>query len=249
MRFKTGKRPVQFHAKALCFEKYIGTDLIAAPPEKVYWGYKVPADKWQMFGNDVAGDCVIAHALHMIMNWTAHTGTMRTFTDQQALDLYTELTGYDQLTGANDTGLVMSDFYNYWQTTGIYGDKLLGFMSFNPAALNRMSQVIWACGAAGIGVRFPDSAMDQFNANQAWSVVPGPTPVEGHAIPIFDFGRSGEECVSWAKLQAILNAWLLANCDEAWAPVHASWFDMTTGMSPSHFNRDQVWADIKAQEA
>jgi hypothetical protein len=140
----------------------------------------------------------------------------------------------------------MSDFYNTWMTTGILGDKLLGFMSFNPAAPNRMGQVIWVCGAAGIGVRFPDSAMDQFDAGQAWSVVPGPDPTSGHAIPIFNFGSVGVTCNTWAKLQAITDPWLLANCDEAWAPVHESWFDMTTGMSPNHFKRDRVWADLKA---
>jgi hypothetical protein len=255
MRFKTGKLPVQFHPKTLCAERYFGEELLSPPPgappipEKVYWGYKVPADQWGMLGNDVAGCCVIAKSMHMIMNWTAHTGMMKTFTTEQALGLYTELTGYDPITGANDTGLVMSAFYEYWQTTGIYGDKLLGWASFNSAAPNRFNQIIWGFGTAGIGVRFPDSAMTQFNAGEAWSVVPGPTPTEGHALPFFNFGSQGKTCDTWSKLQGATDPWLLANTDEAYAPIHVSWFDMTTGMSPSHFNRDQLWADLKTQAA
>jgi hypothetical protein len=252
----TGKLPARFHPKTLCAERYFGEALLSPPtgappvPEKVFWGYKIPADQWQMFGNDVAGDCPIAKTFHAIMNWTAHTGTMKTFTNQQALDIYTELTGWNPLTGANDTGLVLTDLYDRWQTTGICGDKILGWMAFNPAAPNRIEQIIWACGMADIGIRFPDSAMVQFNAGEAWSVVPGtPMPDDGHNVPLFNFGSAGYQCVTWSKLQAILKAFIVTYCDEAYGPIHESWFDMTTGMSPSHFNRDQVWADVKAQAA
>jgi hypothetical protein len=233
-----GKLPPKMHPKTLSFEKYAGGNLPVAP-KKVFWGYKVPPDKWQMLGNNVRGNCVVAMAMHMIMNWTAHTGTMRTFTEQQAIELY------DRITGGQDTGLVMTDFLNFWQTEGIYGDKILGWMAFNYAVPQRLEQVIWLFGGAALGVQFPKSAMNQFNAGQTWTLVPDSQIDGGHAIPAFNDGSIGDKVVTWAKLQALVNAWRTAYLEEAYAVITESWFDATTGLTPSHFKKDELWADLK----
>jgi hypothetical protein len=239
MPFKLGKLAPKMHPKTLTFEKYAGDELPLAP-EKVYWSYKVPEKKWGMLGNNVRGCCVVSMAMHMIMNWTAHTGTMRTFTEQQAIDLY------DFLTGRKDTGLVMTDFMNYWQTEGIYGDKILGWMSFNSAVPNRFKQVIWLFAAVAAGVQFPRSAMTQFNARKTWDVTKRKSPIDGgHALPFFNFGSLGDKCVTWEQVQAALNAWMDKYLDESYAVISESWFDTTTGLAPNHFKRDELWADLK----
>jgi hypothetical protein len=144
MPLKTGKRPFKMHAKTLFFEKYAG-DAIPEAPEKVYWGYKVPEDQWGMLANDEVGDCVVAGAMHMDMNWTAHTGTMRTYTREQALEIYSRLTGYDPTTGANDNGLVVTDFLNFWQTEGFFGSKIDPRLD---AVQSRQSQEVQSSGLA-----------------------------------------------------------------------------------------------------
>jgi hypothetical protein len=242
---KLGKCVVKQHPKTLALEKYVGAELLAPPPEKVYWSYKVPEDQWGVLGNDVAGDCVIAMAMHMIMNWTAHTGTMKTFSTEQALELYSSLTGFDPITGANDNGLGMTDFLNYWQTTGIYGDKILGWASFNATAPNTFSQAEWLFGGAAIGVQFPKSAMTQFDASEAWSVVPDSPTDGGHALPFFNFGSKGRKCVTWGQQQDAQNAWLTSQVDEAYAVITQQWFD-TVDVAPNHFKKDQLWADLNA---
>jgi hypothetical protein len=241
---KTGKRPFKMHAKTLFFEKYAG-DAIPEAPEKVYWSYKVPDDQWGMLANDEVGDCVVAGAMHMDMNWTAHTGTMRTYTREQALEIYSQLTGYDPATGANDNGLVVTDFLNFWQTEGFFGSKILGWAQFNHANPKRFNQVDWLFGGVATGVQLPSSAQDQFSAGQDWSLVPDSPNDGGHFIPGFNYGADGRKFVTWAKLQAALNDWLAAYVDEAYGVISEAWFD-TVDVAPNHFNKDQLWADLKA---
>jgi hypothetical protein len=237
MPMKLGKKAPKAHAKTLSFEKYAGDALPVAPP-KTYWGYKVPVGAWGMLGNDVRGNCVVAMAMHMDMNWTAHTGTMRTYTTAQATELYDRLS-------PDDSGLVITDFLNLWQTTGMYDSKILGWASFNWAVPDRFNQVAWLFGGVATGVQFPHSAMDQFTAGQAWEVVPNDPIDGGHAIPFFNYGSLGRKCVTWGSLEPGLNDWISLYMDEGYAVISESWFDTTTGLAPSHFNRDLLWADLK----
>ena len=234
---KLGKLPPRMHAKTLSIEKYLG-DALPVAPSKVYWSYKVPADAWGMLGNDVKGDCVVAMAMHMDMNWTAHTGKMRQWTTEQAVEIYDRLS-------PNDEGLVMTDFLNFWQTEGMFGNKILGWASFNYAVPNRFNQVDWLFGSVACGVQFPRSAMNQFEAGQTWTVVQGRSPIDGgHAVPAFNFGALGDKVVTWAKLHAMVNAWRDTYLDEAYAVISESWFD-TVDVAPNHLQKDALWADLK----
>jgi hypothetical protein len=237
MPFKLGKRAPKAHKKTLSFEKYAG-DALPVAPSKIYWSYKVPESAWGMLGNDVRGNCVIASAMHMDMNWTAHTGKMSTYTTDQATELYDRLS-------PDDSGLVITDFLNLWQTEGMYGSKILGWASYNSAVPDRANQVLWLFGADARGVQFPHTAMDQFDAGQDWTPIPDDPIDGGHAIPFFNAGALGRKCVTWGKLQPALNPWLDLYTDESYAVISESWFDTTTGLAPSHFNRDLLWADLK----
>jgi hypothetical protein len=233
---KLGKKAPKAHRKTLSFEKYAGDALPVAPP-KVYWSYKVPDNAWGMLGNDELGDCVVAGAMHMDMAWSAHTGTMRTYTTEQASELYLRLS-------PDDSGLVITDFLNLWQTEGMYDSKILGWASFNWAVPGRFDQVNWLFGGVAAGVQFPHSAMDQFKAGQALTPVPGDPIDGGHFIPFFNFGALGRKGVSWETYLEALNAWLALYLDETYAIVSEAWFD-TVDVAPNHFNKDLLWADLK----
>lgn len=244
MPLKLGKLAPKAHRNTLLFNKYAGPNLPDAPT-KVYWSYRVPDDAWGMLGNDVAGDCVVAGAMHVDMLMSAHTGAMRRYTTDQAIQLYSRLTGYDPATGTNDTGLVMTDFLEFWRTEGIDGQKILGWAKVDLDPV-RLDQATWLFAAAYTGVEVPQSAMDQFNAGQTWEVVPN-SPVEGgHCIPAFNYGSLGRKFVTWGAMQPALNDWVQKYMDEAYAVISEAWFDVTTGLAPNHFDRDALWADLKA---
>lgn len=242
---KLGKLQAKWHPKTLRLAHVLEAN--PAPeelpdPAKVYWGYKVK--DWGMLGNDKAGDCVVAGALHMIINWSAHTGNSKVFTDEDALQIYSSLTGYDPETGANDTGLVMTDFLNYWQTEGLFGVKILGWFSFDHTNKLHFDITDQAFGGTYLGSQFPQSAMDQFNAGQPFSLVPG-SPIDGgHCTPWFNHGSEGRKCVTWSKLQAALNPWLDHYVDESYGVISPDWFD-TAGKTPCGIDVDALWALVK----
>ena len=80
-----------------------------------------------MLGNDQVGDCVIAAMLHYIMAAQANVGKSVTFTTQQALDLYSAITGYNPSDPSTDQGTAWTDALAYWQSTGCCGHKILGW--------------------------------------------------------------------------------------------------------------------------
>lgn len=131
-----GKKPPKFHLKTLLLRDYLPTPLRSEPPEaKRAWEYSVSDRTWaaSMLGNDQVGDCVIAAMLHYVMAARASVGNPVTFTTQQALDLYSAITGYDPADPSTDQGTAWTDALAYWQMTGCYGHKILGWA---PSGLN-----------------------------------------------------------------------------------------------------------------
>lgn len=246
MPLMLGRKPRKFHRNTLLFHQFLPSDAPLPNPEKVYWEYKLPQNNLQMFGNDKVGDCTFASKGHIIMNWTAHTGAIVIPTDQQILEAYADLTGYDPVTGANDNGAAMTDVNEYFRIKGIAGKKILGSLEFDTSNDIHLKQVIYLFGAADIGINLPNSAMDQFNAGQPWDVVDPDGGIDGgHDVPYFGMGAAGETGLTWAKLQSTGTSWRLKYWEEGYGLISDDWFDATTGLSPSHFNRDALWAAVK----
>ena len=243
---RLGKLAPKVHPKTLLFSKYLKADAPPLPPQKVYWEYKVPADAWQMFGNDDIGDCTCACIAHMLMLVTAHTGSMVTPALADVIKVYSAVTGYDPSTGANDNGAAITDILEYWRTVGIAGHKILGWAQIDQTNKVAMRTAIYLFGGVDIGFNVPQSAMDQFQAGEPWDVVPD-SPIEGgHSVPNFGDGADGETCVTWAKLQQMSNQFLQTYCDEAYAVVTQDWIDQKSGLAPSHLDVDALIADLAA---
>ena len=84
--------------------------------------------------------------------------------------------------------------------------------------------------------------MDQFNAHQPWSVVPGPPATEGHYIPLVAY-RTNLECVTWGRIQQMTQQFYKTYCDEAWAILSPEM--LKVGKSLEGFDLAQLQADLK----
>ena len=126
-----------------------------------------------MMDNDRVGDCEIARMGHMLMNVTAHTGKMVVPSDEEVIQVYSAITGYDpsktQPDGSNptDNGANTEDVMNYWQNTGIAGHKIAGWVKV-ASSQEAIQQAIWLFGAAALDVAIYQSMMDQTNADEPW---------------------------------------------------------------------------------
>jgi len=244
MAFKFGKLAPKFNKKTLSLSKYVGP--LVSVPKKLWREYKIPVGGWTMMANDTVGDCTCAAIGHMVMLFTAHTGTMVTPTDADVLAVYSAVTGYTPSDPSTDQGAAITDILAYWQSTGIAGHKILGWVKIglDPAALQ---QAMYLFGAVDMGFNVPQSAMDQVNAGQDWDVVtPDGGIVGGHSVPLFGYGSKGYDCTTWGANQKLTTAFADAYMDEAYAVVTQDWIDAASGLAPNQFNLAALQADLKA---
>ena len=247
MAHKLGKLAPKFHPRTLQLSKYLNTDSLPPVDERVYREYKTPPEAKLMFGNDVYGDCVWAMSANYIILATVHTGSIVIPTLEQVLQGYSDVTGFDPTTGANDNGTNMTDALDYLRTTGLAGHKILAWAQVDPTNLLHRKLGAQIFGATLVGVQLPNSAEEQFNNGQPWEVVPSNAGIAGgHAILRLGYGSLGDDYATWAKWDQKSSAdWSSHYVDEEYILVSEMWLDQATGKTPGGLNLDALWADIK----
>ncbi len=178
---------------------------------------------WGMLGNTLWGDCVAAGVLHTIHAWThwATGGSGVHGTVEQALAFYRAVTlrhpenypvPFDPSDPTTDNGLVPSDAFLDWYDFGLEDgqaakDFILGFATLRTGAdafADTQRAVAWS-GGAGTYWTLQNSAMDQFNQGQPWTLIPGDgSGVAGlHFAPTLDYEGQTGQVSTWAKLHAV----------------------------------------------
>ena len=241
MAGKLGRLPRKENPRTLKLSKYLKLD---AAPSKVYWEYK--NNDWPMMANDSIGDCTCACAGHMIQNWTAHTYGMATPSDQDIIAAYSAITGYNPNDPSTDQGAAISDVLNYWQQTGIAGHKILAWAEIDVTNIASVKLATFLFGGIDCGFNVPESAMNQFDAGQAWTPVPD-SPIEGgHSVPILGFGSEGATCITWAKRQPLTWDFFIQYFDEAYAVVTSDFLTSAQKSPIAGLDLATLEADLQA---
>lgn len=231
MVLKLGKKPAREGAYKFKLASY----LTQAPPvAPAVFGHTELVSDYGMLGNDQYGDCVWAGAAHETMLWTAEAGSFTAFSDKGVLSDYSAVTGFTPTDPNSDQGTDMEEAAKYRRKTGVIDGKSKRHLvdaylelpgvsargANSPALISSIAWSSYVFGALGIGIEFPNSAMDQFNAGEPWSVVKG-SPIEGgHYIPLVGRRANGNfVVVTWGALQEVTPEFLLAYVDEAVAYV------------------------------
>lgn len=266
---KTGKLPATHDERDLLFANYVDLATVL-PKAPATFGHERSVPQWAMLGNGPdpsvapgfggAGDCVWAGAAHETMLWEHETpgGPLSTWTGKEVIEDYSAATGFDlskqQPDGSNptDQGSDVRDALNYRRKTGILDHagkrhKIGAFVKLDPGNLQHVTAAAYLFGAVGIGIRFPASAMDQFDAGKPWSVDKGSYIDGGHYIPVVARRAGMLDVVTWAKVQKMTVGFFETYCDEAWAILSAE--HLHGGKTPEGFNVAQLNADLKALTA
>ena len=246
MRLKLGKHAPKFHPRTLFYHNYHVS--VPPPPSVSYYYKRLLRDSWQMLGNDTVGDCTFADAGHQIMLNNSYTGKGPNPSLDDIIKGYSAVSGYDQTAGSNDNGCAITDVMNYRNTVGIGGDKISAWVQIDPTNLEHVRQAIHVFGGVQIGVQLPNSAMDQFNSNQDWTVVANDGGIAG-GHDIFGCGYpdgNSLAIISWGRALLASLPWIAKYCDEMYATVSMDWLDMRSGLSPSHLNLDALKQDLLA---
>jgi hypothetical protein len=249
MKLKLGKQAARYDPRTLMMASYT-TAALPTPPDAYDLTTKMQGP-WGMMENDELGDCTCAAAGHLIMEWTANAqAAMVTPTDQQIVDAYSAITGYNPATGANDNGAVELDVLNYWRQQGIAGRKITAFVGLEPANHMHVMDSVFIFGGCYIGLQLPRSAQAQTQNHQPWSVPSQGTTGDGapgswggHAVPVVAYDARGVTVVTWGLLQLMTWTFWEAYCEEAYAILSPDY--LTAGQTnPQGFDLQQLQSDL-----
>jgi len=264
-KLRLGKQAATYDKRDLLFTAYRTAEALPAHP--AHFGHEtlIGPNAWQMLGNGPdntvspgfggAGDCVFAGGDHETMLWTLVGAKPAKFSGATAIKDYSAVTGYNPKAPLDPNGENPTDkgtntriALNYRQKTGLIDaagkrHKIGAYIALEVGNMDHLLEALYLFGAVGIGIRFPESAMDQFNAGKPWSVVPGPAPTGGHYIPLVAY-RTNLECVTWGRIQQMTPQFYKTYCDEAWAILSPEM--LKDGKTLEGFNLAQLQADLKA---
>lgn len=219
--------------KARLYFRMFTKDGVAPPASVDYSGFNPIG----MLGNDAAGDCVEAGCGHVVEQQTFYgQGSEYQVSTQQAISMYSQITGYNPADPNTDQGTIIQDGLNYMLKTGIGGHKIAAFAQLDPTNMDEVKTAVAEFGTVVIGMAFPNTAMDQFNAGQPWDVVPGASIEGGHCVTVVGYSGSYLLVVTWGKVikmtYAFWNEYVAKQGGEAWAVVDQEWVNKSTGKDP-----------------
>lgn len=231
-------------------------DLAMLPPIPPTFGHQqaFPAAGWGVLGNDEWGDCALAGPAHETMLFAKLGGRSAPFTTAGVLADYSAVTGFDSHAGppgANptDQGSDVRQVAGYRRRTGVvdahgHRHRIGAYIGLSPGNAAHVDAAAYLFEAVGLGIQFPGSAMDQFNAGRPWDVVAGAAIEGGHYIPYVGRDAQFLYVVTWGRLQAMTPAFFAAYCDEAFAYLSTEM--LRGGKTPEGFNLAQLRADLAA---
>jgi hypothetical protein len=255
---KLGRKPARFTRQSFMRSHVMAAHLRAlgpAPAASPDWLTAVAqksAGGWGMDGNDQYGDCVFADCAHQEMLRTANVGTIWIPSVQEVLALYSACTGFNPSDPSSDNGADELSVIEYLTKTGWNGRKLDGHANLDPTQTEQLKWAVCIFGASRLGVNLPQSAMDQFNADQPWDYAGDDSPIGGHDVPLVKYVGDMFFVVTWGKLQPVTPGFMAASypdgtpyVEEAHAELALDWIN-AMGSSPSKLNLSQLVADLRA---
>ena len=235
-----GKQPVRYDPRTLRMERYIPK--WPALPSAADWSQG--RKHWGNMLNETLGDCTVAAAGHLIMNWTQNASSLVTPTDGDILGAYKAITGYREEDPSSDTGAVELNVLNYWRNVGIAGHKIAGYVKLQLDSLH-LKLAIHLFGGAYTGVLLPKNFERQLDAGQDWSFDPKYPPDDnsGHAIPAIAYDQAGVTFLTWGQRQKATWEWVTACLDEAYAVLAPEWVNGPN--APNAFDLAALQNDLK----
>jgi len=248
---KIGLNLDSLHRPTLKLADYIHPEL-ANPPAAISRPH--PGFQWGMLANDRIGDCVIAMMLHSIEDFHLDAGTpVPAFTDQDAISVYSAITGYNPSNPNSDQGTDESTAMQYWEAPGLGTSDgathtIAATVAVDPRNLNECRIAIDEFVDLQVGIALPVTAQGQ----KEWTVVgngktgkSAPGSWGGHGIPYREYDAETFKCVTWGAELLLTVPFHSDYAQEAHVVVTE---EMLTkqGIGPSGVNWDELIADIKA---
>lgn len=219
---KFGRNPARKDARLPHFS---AVTALPQPPNIANWFADTPT--WGDLGNSDVGDCVVAAAMHQIMQATSYVnpGHGLIGTAAEAIESYSAIGGYVPGNPMTDQGLTVlgvGGMVEYWAKNGLRCGGVLNrpqsVMQIEHPDSTHWKQAISIFGNLMLGVRLPENVVATPESPFVWDDPTG--PVAGlHEIILVGYevvaGRTTYDLVSWGALYRATEEFLLAAFDEA----------------------------------
>ncbi len=183
----------------------------------------------------------------MLRCWTANAKTETVLLDDEILEAYANITGYDSVTGEGDEGAYAIDTLKYWRKNGIGPHKIKAFATVPHDNREIVKTAIYIFGGIYVGLQLPKSILDQ----EIWSVLPGelvgdrePYSWGGHAVTILAYDEEHLTCVTMGAEQKMTWEFWETYNDEAYAIITEDFF--SGSQTPSGFSIQALQDDLLA---
>lgn len=198
------------------------------PPASVDYAKQAKNALAQMYGNDEAGDCVIAGKMHLAGVWTGNDDTAG---DQPDLVGTREeaLRQYQQICGPGDNGCNISDVLDYMHAHGIVvggkNVKIDAYVSVDHTNVEEVKVAILLFGGLTIGINLPRAWADNAKPNGIWDVTNSEI-VGGHDVCVVGYDDRGVQICTWGMVLTI--SWMAFQnsrwVEECYAQLSESWY-------------------------
>lgn len=246
MNYKLGLKPVKVQPR-LRLAAYATSDLPTADDLTYPFGHSDLVAP-QMFLNDQIGDCAIAGSIEEIRLLNASRGVTVNFTDTEARENYSAITGYDG-SPETDQGTDVHDLFEYRKNTGIVDadgqrHKVIAYAGLTPGDFDELLVALSRFMVVGIGLQVTDYMEAQFEAGQPWSLLPGRHRiVGGHYVPVVDApSRTAAGLFTWGGHGSLTADLYRALNTVAVVAITEEMF--TDGKTLDGFDRDRLAADL-----
>lgn len=233
----------KLNLKALPLSNYVNPKAMAFPPVCAWWR---PME-FGMLGNDRVGDCVIAYMLHQIKVWrsVARAAEVPSFSDEQAIKVYSDITGYDPENPSTDQGTDPDAALSFWQKNTLFGYKIDAYANLDISNIDQLKYAIWTFGGIGFSFQVPRYIMD-VPGGGSWSYRSGLdiTIQGGHQVGVIDYGRQGFRENCWNTTNTFDPNFIERFGVAAQAAVSEDWIK-ASGISPSGLDLDSLLKDAQ----
>lgn len=171
-------------------------------------GISDPRSLFPIDGNDRYGDCVAAACAHAITAWTAMVGKRRIIDSKRVVETYLKLS-------PSDAGLVEIDTLNLFRKTGLFGEKILAYVSVNWRKRELLKTAISNFGFVFIGFQVQENAVSDFMHHRQWTA--GRLTNGGHAVLVTGYTADHVSCLTWGGVQRGDWSWVDQTWDECYA--------------------------------
>lgn len=201
--------------------------------------------------NDQLGCCTCAGDANIVQGITFYgQGTEFTVPDSDVLAAY-EQAGYVPGNPSTDNGWTCGDALAYLKSTGMSGHQIAAYGQVSYTDHAKVMTCLWEFGYESVGVQLPQSAMDQFNAGQEWTVSGDSTIIGGHCIVACGYAATGPVIWTWGRAVQVSWQWWDTYVAECWPVVSKEWVSSASSQDPVGVNMavlSQEWQSTVGQD-